>query len=125
MFGIPAHFLVVHFPLVLIIAALYCDLDRNHEGGYRCTMWAAAGAALGILTGLLHSGGQMSEVFVHAGAGIFGGMLTVILAMMRYSRHARGEDAKSYPQVFLLVEALAVLVIVVAAVTGHRSILGY
>jgi uncharacterized membrane protein len=125
MFGIPIHFLVVHFPLVLIIAALYCDLDRNHEGGYRCTLWAAAGASLGILTGLLQTGGQFSQLVVHAAAGIMGGMMTVILAMMRYSRRARGEDTGSYPQALLVVEVFAVLLIVVAAITGHRSVLGY
>jgi uncharacterized membrane protein len=125
MFGVPLHFLVVHFPLVLIVAALVCDLKGDHESGYRCTIWAATGAAVGVLTGLLQSGGQMSEVFVHAGAGILGGMLTVILAMMRYSRRARGEDAKSYPQALLAVEVFAVVVIAAAAITGHRAVLGY
>jgi uncharacterized membrane protein len=125
MFGIPLHFLVVHFPLVLIVAALVCDLRGDHESGYRCTIWAATGAAVGILTGLLQVGGQLTEMVVHAGAGLAGGMLTVILAMMRYSRRARGEDAKSFPQALLAVEVFAALVIVAAAITGHRSVLGY
>ena len=125
MFGIPSHFLVIHFPLVLIIAALFCDLKGHHEAGYRCTMWAAAGAVLAILTGLIQVGGQVAAVSSHASAGISGGIVTVILGVMRYSRRARGEDSGPYPQAWLLVEALAALGIIAAAITGHRAVLGY
>lgn len=125
MFGVPYHFLVVHFPLVLIVGALFCDLRGNHEAGYRFTFWAAAGGALGVLTGLLQVGGQLSELPVHAGVGITGVFVAVILAMSRYSRRARGEDVSVFPQGLLVVEVLAVLGIVVAAITGHRAVLGY
>jgi len=124
MFGVPYHFLIVHFPLVLIIAALFCDLGKHHEAGYRFTLWAATGGGLAVLTGLLQIGGQLSELPVHAGAGITGAFVVVILAVFRYSRRARGEEGSTFPQVLLLVEVLAVLLIVAAAVTGHRAVLG-
>jgi uncharacterized membrane protein len=125
MFGIPAHYLIVHFPLVLIVAALFCDLRGDHATADRCTVWAAAGAAAAVLTGLSLVSGQLSQIAHHAGAGITGGMITVILAVMRYSRRARGEDSSPYPSAWLIVEGLAMLGIVVAAITGHRAVLGY
>jgi uncharacterized membrane protein len=125
MFGIPPHFLIVHFPLALLIAALFYDLRGEHDFAYRCTMWAALGSALAVLSGLILVGGQLAEISDHAGAGITGGIITVILAVMRYSRRARGEDSSPFPRAWLLVESLAVLGIVVAAITGHRAVLGY
>ncbi len=124
MFGVPYHFLIVHFPLVLILAAVFCDLNGNHEAGYRLTFWAAVGGALAVLTGLLLSGGQMSQMPVHAGSAITSTFVIVILAMLRYSRVARGEDAGVYAQSWLLLELLAALGIVAAALTGHRAVLG-
>ena len=125
MLDVPAHFLIVHFPLVLIIGAVFCDLGKHHEAGYRLTLWAAAGGALAVLTGLLQVGGELSELPVHAGAGITGAFVALILAVLRYSRRARGEDFSVFPQAWLLVEILSVLGIVIAAITGHRAVLGF
>ena len=123
MFGVPYHFLIVHFPLVLIVGALFCDLGKNHEAGYRFTLWAAVGGGLAVLTGLLQSGGQLSELPVHAGTGIGGAFVAVILGVLRYSRRARGEDV--FLQSWLALEILAALGIVIAAITGHRAVLGF
>jgi uncharacterized membrane protein len=122
MFGIPYHFLIVHFPFVLIAGALFSDLGKNHEAGYRFTFWAAVSGALAILTGLFQVGGELSELPVHASAGIGGALMALVLAVLRYSRRARGEDA--FLQSWLVLEILAVLGIVVAVVTGHRAVLG-
>lgn len=124
MFGVPYHFLIVHFPLVLIIGAIFCDLAGKHEGGYRFTFWAGVSGALAILTGLLLSGGQLSQMPVHAGAAIGGSFLVVIVAVLRYSRVARGEELSALPTAWLLLELLAAVGIVVAAITGHRAVLG-
>jgi len=124
MFGVPYHFLIVHFPLVLIIGALLCDLTGKHEGGYRFTFWAGVSGALAILTGLLLSGGQLSQMPVHAGAAIGGSFLVVIVAVLRYSRVARGEELAALPTAWLLLELLAAVGTVVAAITGHRAVLG-
>ena len=122
MFGIPLHFLIVHFPLVLIVGALVCDLGKNHEAGYRFTFWSAVGGAAAILTGLLQVGGQLSELPVHAGAGIAGAFAALVLTVLRYSRRARGDDG--FLHSWLVVEILAALGIVIAAITGHRAVLG-
>jgi uncharacterized membrane protein len=123
MFGVPNHFLIVHFPLVLILAALFADLGKHHEAGYRLTFWAAVSGALAILTGLFQVGGELSELPVHASAGIGGSFVALVLAVLRYSRRARGEDV--FVQSWLFLEILAALGIVVAVITGHRAVLGY
>jgi uncharacterized membrane protein len=125
MFGVPYHFLIVHFPLVLIVGALFCDLTGKHEGGYRLTFWAGVSGALSILTGLLLSGGRLSQMPVHAGAAIGGSFLIVIVAVLRYSRVAQGEEATALPMAWLLLEVLAGFAILVAAITGHRAVLGF
>jgi uncharacterized membrane protein len=124
MFGVPHHFLIVHFPLVLIIGAVFCDLTGKHEGGYRFTFWAGVSGAMSILTGLLLSGGQLSQMPVHAGAAIGGSFLIVIVAVLRYSQVARGEQAAMLPKAWLLLELLAAGGVLVAAITGHRAVLG-
>jgi uncharacterized membrane protein len=125
MFGVPYHFLIVHFPLVLIIGAVFCDLTGKHEGGYRFTFWAGLSGALAILTGLLLSGGQLSQMPVHAGAAIAGSFLVIVVAMLRYSRAARGDEVAGIPKAWLLLEVLAAVGIVIAALTGHRAVLGF
>jgi uncharacterized membrane protein len=124
MFDVPSHFLLVHFPLVLIIAAIVADLRGNHEAGYQLTFWAAVGGALAVLTGLLQVGGQLSELPVHAGAGITGGFAMVILAVLRYSGRARGENVNTFPKAWLVIEVVAAVLVVSAAITGHRAVLG-
>src|SRR5262245_27332599 len=126
MFGVPYHFLVVHFPLVLVLLALYYDIRGTHEVGYRLTLWAAASALLAIPTGLMLAGGRLSQMPVHAGAALTGAFALVALAMLRYSRKAREEEGTAvFPTGLLLVEVLAAVGIVVAAITGHRAMLGY
>jgi uncharacterized membrane protein len=122
-FGVPLHFVIIHFPVVFLAAVLFCDLRGDHDAGYRFTIWGAATAALSVLTGLLQVGGQISEVPVHAGAGITGTFVLLILAMLKYSRRARGEEG--FLKAWLLVEILAMLGIAVAVITGHRAVLGY
>jgi uncharacterized membrane protein len=125
MFGVPYHFLVVHFPLVLVLLALYYDIRGTHDLGYRLTLWAAASALLAIPTGLMLAGGRLSQMPVHAGAALTGAFALVALAMLRYSRKGREEDGTPvFPTGLLLVEVLAAVGIVVAAITGHRAILG-
>ena len=126
MFGVPYHFLLVHFPLVLVLLALFYDLRAQYALGYRLTLGAAASALIAIATGLMLAGGQLSRMTVHAGSSLIGGLSIVALAMLRYSRHAREEEPLvAFPTVWLLLEILGALCIVIAALTGHRAVLGY
>jgi hypothetical protein len=61
---------------------------------------------------------------VHAGAAIGGSFLVVIVAVLRYSRVAQGEELSALPTAWLLLELLAAVGIIVAAITGHRAVLG-
>jgi len=126
MFGVPHHFFVVHFPLVLVLLALFYDSRRVYEVGYRLTLGAAAGALIGAATGLMLAGGQLSRMTVHASASLIGSLAVVSLAMIRYSRKAREEEPMtSFPTVWLLLEIFAAACMVIAAVTGHRAVLGF
>ena len=126
MFGVPYHFLAVHFPIVLLPLALFYDMRRQYEVGYRLTLGAAASALVGISTGLMLAGGQLSRMTVHASASLIGGLAIVVLAMLRYSRIAREEEPMTvFPTAWLLLEILAVVGVVVAAFTGHRAVLDY
>ena len=124
MLGIPIHVLVIHFPIALILGALLCDLRGDHEAGYTLNLWAGAGSIAAILTGLVLTGVDVAKLSAHAGAGVTGGIVTVILSMLRYTHRTRGDNPKAFPAGLLLVELLAVLGIVVAAITGHRIVLG-
>ena len=125
MFGVPHHFFVVHFPLVLVLLALFYDSRGVYEVGYRLTLGAAAGALIGAATGLMLAGGQLSRMTVHASASLIGSLAVVSLAMIRYSRKAREEEPMtSFPTVWLLLEIFAAGCMVIAAVTGHRAVLG-
>jgi uncharacterized membrane protein len=124
MFGIPLHVLLVHFPIVFMVAAVFCDLRGTHNSGYRLTLWSSAGVVVAILTGLLLTGGSMSAVTTHAGAGIVGGVVTLVFGMLRYSHRVRQGDTNVFISGWFAVELLALLGIVVAAITGHRVALG-
>lgn len=125
MFGVPYHFYAVHFPLVLILLALFYDLRRLFDVAYRLTLGAAAAALIAVGTGLMQSGGQFSRMTVHAGAALIGALCVVALAMLRYSRNAREDDPlERFPIAWLLLELLGVGSIVIAAITGHRAVLG-
>ena len=126
MFGVPHHFFVVHFPLVLVLLALFYDSRGVYEVGYRLTLGAAAGVLIGAATGLMLSGGQLSRMTVHASASLIGSLAVVSLAMIRYSRKAREEEPMtSFPTVWLLLEIFGAGCMVIAAVTGHRAVLGF
>jgi len=63
---------------------------------------------------------------VHASASLIGSLAVVSLAMIRYSRKAREEEPmSSFPTVWLLLEILGAGCMVIAAVTGHRAVLGF
>jgi len=125
MFGVPYHFLLVHFPLVLVLLALFYDLRGIFDIGYRLTLGAAAGALIAVTTGLMLAGGNFSKMTIHAGASLLGSLCVVALAMLRYSRNAREEEPlKEFPTPWLFLEILAAACVVVAVLTGHRAVLG-
>ena len=125
MYGVPYHFLAVHFPLVLVLLALFYDLKGSHDLGYRLTLGAAAAALIAVATGLMLAGGQLSRMTVHAGSALTGSFLILVLAMLRYSRKAReDEPVVTPPTVWLALEVAAALLIVASALTGHRAVLG-
>ena len=126
MFGVPYHFLTVHFPLVMVLLALFYDARGQHDFGYRLTLGAAVGALIGVASGLMLAGGQLSRMTVHAGAALAGSFVVIVLAMLRYSRKAREENPTlTFPVVWLVLEVFAALCIAAAALTGHRAVLGY
>ena len=126
MYGVPYHFLAVHFPLVLVLLALFYDLRGSWDLGYRITLGAAAAALIAAATGLMLAGGQLSRMTVHAGTALTGSFLILVLAMLRYSRHAREDEAlTSYPTVWMAIEVAAAVLIAWSAVTGHRAVLGF
>jgi len=125
MFGVPYHFFLVHFPLVLTLFALFYDLRGMFDFGYRLTLGAAAGSVLAVITGLMLAGGNFSRMTIHAVASLLGGLCLVALAMLRYSRNAReDEPLKELPTPWLLLEVFGAVFVLVAAVTGHRAVLG-
>ena len=122
MFGIPLHVLIVHFPFVLVLAAGFCDARGQYRDGYRLTLWAGAGCMAAVLTGLLITAGSMAAVSTHASAALTTTIVTVVLAILRYSYHVRGEEG--YVTGWFVVELLAVLGVLATAITGHRVALG-
>jgi uncharacterized membrane protein len=134
MFNIPLHLLLVHFPIALAIAAAICDA-RGHWGkrpelhrlGSALSLWAAAGAALAMLTGLqlLGDRAHAARATFHAGMGLITGLTLIAVAMARYSAEAREADFKSSgPPSWLILELLAALAVAATAITGHRLVLG-
>jgi uncharacterized membrane protein len=126
MYGVPYHFLAVHFPLVLVLLALFYDLRGSYDFGYRITLGAAAAALIAVATGLMLAGGQLSRMTVHAGSALTGSFLILVLAMLRYSRNAReDEPLAQLPAVWVVIEVAAAVLILWAAVTGHRAVMGF
>jgi uncharacterized membrane protein len=125
MFGVPYHFLAVHFPVVLVLLALFYDLRGLFNISYRLTLGAAAAAMIAAATGLMLAGGNFSKMTLHAGASLLGSLCVIALAMLRYSRNAREEEPlREFPTPWLLLEILAAACVVVAALTGHRAVMG-
>jgi hypothetical protein len=126
MFGVPYHFLIVHFPIVFILSALFYDWRGDHALGYRFSLAGAASAGLAVISGLMLSGGRWGELTVHAGSGITGALVAVVLGVLRYSSQARnGQDmtVPSFPTAWLLIEVAAAAAIIAAAFSGHRAAL--
>jgi uncharacterized membrane protein len=130
MFDIPLHFLIVHFPIALTIMAAVLDVraflakrPEQHHTGYVLILWAAAGAAVAMLTGLQLLGDRRrsSGATFHAGSGLVTGLVLIAVSMIRYSAEAREPDvSKSKLEPWLILEVLAALAVIVTALTGHR-----
>jgi uncharacterized membrane protein len=134
MLNFPVHFLIVHFPIALAIIAVVYDARgyrtsaaELHRIGYTLVLWAAAGAALAVATGLQLTGGslQASGGVLHAAAGLGSLIMLIALAVLRYSAEARETEAlESFPALWLVLEVAAGLAVIAAAITGHRLVLG-
>ncbi len=133
MFGVPLHLLLVHFPIALTIVAAFLDA-RAHFGkrpepsrtGYTLILWAAAGAALAMLTGLQLLGDrrQSSGATFHAASGLITGLILMAVGMIRYSAAARShETTEARMEPWLILELVAAVAVVVTALTGHRLVL--
>jgi uncharacterized membrane protein len=135
MFNIPFHVLLVHFPIALAISAAICDARAHwgkrpelHRLGSALSLWAAAGAALAMLTGLqlLGDRAHAARATIHAGMGLITGLTLITGAMARYSSEAREADYKnSGPPAWLILEIVAALAVTATAITGHRLVLGF
>jgi uncharacterized membrane protein len=129
MFDVPLHFLIVHFPIALTVMAAVLDLrafignrPEQHRTGYALILWAAAGAALAMLTGLQLLGDrrQSSGATFHAASGLVTGLVLIAVSMIRYSAEAREhETTKSKFEPWLVLEVFAALAVIVTALTGH------
>jgi len=132
MFDVPLHFLVVHFPIALTIMAAVVDVrafltrrPEQHRTGYTLILWAAAGAAMAMLTGLQLLGDrrQSSGATFHAASGLISGLVLIAVSMIRYSAEAREhETTKSTLEPWLILEVFAALAVIVTALTGHRMV---
>jgi uncharacterized membrane protein len=133
MFGIPLHLLFIHFPIALTVLAAVFDVRAHlgkrpdlHQTGYALSLWATAGAAIAMLTGLqlLGDRNQASRATFHAALGLITGLVLIAVAMIRYSAEARhGETLEPGLPPWLILEVLAAVAVVVAAITGHRLVL--
>ena len=132
MFGVQLHKLIIHFPIVLALVAFSYDAwasysrnSRLHEVGSRLTMFAAASALIATATGFDLAGvsglGSGSTVTGHAGFGLVSTIVLLALAALRYSAEARADfPEKTYSGLWLGVGLLAVILVAVTAVLGHR-----
>lgn len=132
MFGVPLHILIVDFPIVLTMVAFFYDAWACYSGhpsfhavGSTLTKYAAVAAVIATSTGLQSAGmsglGSGSTVTAHAGAGILTTIVLVALAIMRYSSEVREEESEqSYLSLRLAIVTLAVVLIAITAIVGHR-----
>ena len=131
MSGLSLHVLIVHFPIVLAIFAVFYDLWASSSGnklfhtvGSSLTKWAAISAVLATATGLQHAGvsglGSRSDVSAHAAAGVITTMILVAMAVVRYSAEVREEDpAEVFSLLWLTAGAVAAVLIAISAIMGH------
>ena len=132
MFGVPLHKLIIHFPIVLAWVAFSYDAwacysrnSRLHQVGSRLTMFAAASALIATATGFDLAGvsglGSGSTVTGHAGFSLASTVVLLALAGLRYSAEARADfPEETYSNLWLGVGLLAVILVAVTAVLGHR-----
>jgi uncharacterized membrane protein len=128
MFGIPVHQLIIHFPIALTVMvvvydgwAVYSKRHQLHATTYGLSLWAAAGALTAVITGLQLAGvSRVSRAAAtgHAGFGIAAGILITTLAILRYSAAAREQEG--YRISWLFLEIGSGVLIIAAAITGHR-----
>lgn len=128
MFDIPLHVLLIHFPIALTIMALiydgwavYADRPKLHEAGYGLSLWAAVTALAAVTTGLLLAGVSRIESGIltgHTAFGLGAGITTTLVGFWRYSARARNVDG--FQIGWLVVEAAAALLVIAAAITGHK-----
>ena len=132
MFDVPLHFLLVHFPIALTFMAAVVDVRafltkraEQNRTGYTLILWAAAGAAMAMLTGLQLLGDrrQSSGATFHAASGLISGLVLIAVSMIRYSAKAREQETtKSALEPWLVLEVFAALAVIVTAITGHRMV---
>jgi uncharacterized membrane protein len=128
MFDVPIHKLLIHFPIALTVIALiydswalYAKKPELHRTGYGLTLWAAIGGLAAVGTGL-----QLAEmthvdkgaVTGHAGFGLGATIVLAGLAGLRYS--AQTQEETGYRIGWMVLEIGAAVLVVAAAVTGHR-----
>jgi uncharacterized membrane protein len=131
MFEFPLHRFIVHFPIALALFAfvydgwaVYARRDDMHDVGYGLSLWAGFFALVAVVTGLqiasLSDIGK-SAVTGHALFGITAAIVLAAFAVIRYSGRARRtSDYEAYSMVWLVVEALAALLVLVTALLGHQ-----
>jgi uncharacterized membrane protein len=131
MFDIPVHPFLVHFPIALGLFAflydfwaVYSKRPQLHNTAYGLSLWAAAFALAAAGTGLqLSRLGDIGKGAItgHALFGISTAIVLAAIALVRYSAKARQPNADgSYSTVFLIAEGIAALLVIAAALTGHR-----
>ena len=135
MFDIPLHLLIIHFPIALTIVAfsydgwaVYAKRPELNDVGYGLTLWAGVFALTSVVTGLQIAGlAQIGKgpVTEHALYGIFSSIVLAVVGFLRYSARAKqqGPD-ENYSILWLVLQAVAVLLIVTAVITGHRLVVG-
>lgn len=132
MFGVSLHSLLVHFPIALAFVAcgydlwaIYAKQSRLYRMGSglikvaAVTAVAAAGSGLDLagMSGL----GSASAVTGHAGFALVATLILAAVAGMRYSAEMKAESGRAMLSPALLAaEVVAVLLVAVAAVMGHR-----
>jgi uncharacterized membrane protein len=132
MFGVQIHTLVTHFPIALTVAVFFYDAWGYYSRTPSCfgvgsslTRFAAIGAIVAVGTGFSLAGmsglGSGSSVTGHAGFGVLAATVLVALMLVRYAAEAReGSAAEAFSEWWLGIELLAVILVVVTAVIGHR-----
>lgn len=128
MFDIPLHKLIIHFPIALTLIAVIYDFwavyskrRELHETGYGLLLWSGVAALTAVMTGLQLAGVSRVDraaLTGHSAFGIAAGILITGVAIVRYSAHAR--ESQEFQMWWLVVEAVAAVLVAAAAVTGHK-----